>query len=93
MVEWLVEFLKTQGTAAAVIIVSVWFMIRELRMDQKRTGDDVSAIRGRMDCFEKSQHACQLDIAREYATKVDLEKESERINSHETRISKLEGRS
>lgn len=74
-----------QAPSTAIILVVLYLLVRRLL-------DDTNAIRKRMDCFEKSQHACQLDVAREYATKKDLDKESERIDSHESRISKLEGR-
>lgn len=45
----------------------------------------------RMDCFETSQHACQLDNAKFFATKAELHDVEGTLTNHESRISRLEG--
>ena len=82
--DWLLELAK-YGSGPAVIIGFLQWSFARLR-------DDVSAIKGRMDCFEKSQHICQLDIAKNYATKDEFGDLEDRVNKHESRISRLEGR-
>ena len=77
--------LVEQPPQTAVIIGVLWYGLRQLK-------EDVAAIKGRMDCFEKSQHACQLDIAKSYATKPELHDVESDVANHESRISRLEGR-
>ena len=44
-----------------------------------------------MDCFESSQHACQLDNAKYFATKGELHELETGVAEHERRISRFEG--
>jgi hypothetical protein len=48
-------------------------------------------IERRMDCFEKSQHACQISNAKDFATWEAHGKLDGRVDDHERRISTLEG--
>lgn len=51
---------------------------------------DLASIRKRMDCFESSQHACQLQNAKEFATRGEHKALEDKVNDHGGRISKLE---
>lgn len=82
--DWLIELAK-YGSGPAAIIGFIQWSFGKLR-------DDIAAIRGRMDCFERSQHICQLDIAKNYATKDELGDVNGKITNHESRISRLEGK-
>lgn len=77
--------LAEQAPQTAVIICAIWYGLKQLR-------DDVAVIKARMDCFEKSQHACQLDNAKEFATKVEVHDVGTRVNGLESRVSRIEGR-
>ena len=82
--DWIIELAKYASGPAAIIGFMQWSFLK--------LSDDIAAIRSRMDCFEKSQHICQLDIAKNYATKDELGDLEGRVNKHESRISRLEGR-
>ena len=85
MTDWILRLIAEQGPSTGLILLTIWYGLKGLR-------EDVHVVKSRMDCFEKSQHACQLDVAKDYATKSELRRESDRLDSHESRISKLEGR-
>ena len=40
----------------------------------------------RMDCFETSQHACQLDNTKFFATKAELHQVEEKLDRRVTRL-------
>lgn len=85
MTDWILRLIAEQGPSTGLILLTIWYGLKGLR-------EDVNAVKSRMDCFEKSQHACQLDVAKDYVTKAELRRESDRLDAHETRLSKLEGR-
>lgn len=86
------QYLMQQAPAPAVIIVFLWIMLRDLKDGQAQIKADTKLINSRMDCIEKSQHACQLENAKEFATKAEVGKAWERLDDHESRISRMEGR-
>lgn len=53
---------------------------------------DLTKISNRMDCFEKSQHHCQLDIAKEYVTKADLRRVEDQCDRNTEEIATLKGK-
>lgn len=76
--------LAAEAPQTAIILWALYYGLRQLK-------EDVSSIKSRMDCFEKSQHACQLENAKEFATKVDLDSVETRVNELDTRVSRIEG--
>lgn len=84
-------YIKDQGPLAVFFLVSLWFMLRDLKAGQAQIKSDTHKINSRMDCIEKSQHACQLENAKEFATKKDVGELWKRSDNHETRISRIEG--
>ena len=90
--EGLWPYLKDQGPAVVVIVVSLWFMLRDLKHGQAQIKADTKLINSRMDCIEKSQHACQLENAKEFATKKEIGELWKRSDNHESRISRMEGK-
>lgn len=85
-------YLKDQGPAAAVIVTLIWLMLRDLKAGQAQIQADTKLINSRMDCIEKSQHACQLENSKEFATKDEIGKLWVRSDNHESRISRIEGK-
>jgi len=65
--------------STGLIIVMLWYGMKEIstKMDK---------ISRRMDCFETSQHACQLDVAKAYATKADLHCVEDKLDKRITRL-------
>ena len=90
--ELLWAFLKEQGPATGIIVASFWWMLRAVKEGQAQIKADTKLINSRMDCIEKSQHACQLENAREFATKKELGALWTRSDNHESRISRIEGK-
>lgn len=84
MIEWLGKF-ADQAPQTALILGGLYLAVRLLL-------EETRAIKKRMDCFETSQHACQLDNAKSYATKDEMGKAWGRLDDHESRISRMEGR-
>ena len=80
----LLDILKSAPTTGLIIIV-LWY-------GQRGIIEKLDKMSRRMDCFETSQHACQLDIAKSYATKAELHGVESDVANHESRISRLEGR-
>ncbi|HWH69184.1 MAG TPA: hypothetical protein VNT26_07350 [Candidatus Sulfotelmatobacter sp.] len=76
-------------------LVGAGFIAFLLQRGFKQQDRKLEKIEKRMDCFEGAQHACQLDNAKEFATKeevrLDSGKQWERIDNLETRVSRLEG--
>lgn len=58
----------------------------------KSVDTKVKAVSERMDCFEKSQHACQLANAKEFATQADLARLTDRVDAHSADIAGIKGR-
>ena len=85
-------YLKDQGPATVVLVVSFWWMLRAVKDGQAEIKADTKKISSRIDCIEKSQHACQLDNAKEFATKTELGALWTRSDNHESRISRVEGK-
>ena len=54
-------------------------------------GKDIKAMSSRMECFEKSQHTCQLDNEKRFATKDDVAHIWERVDEHATDIAQIKG--
>lgn len=84
MIEWLGKFAE-QAPQTALILGGLYLAVRLLL-------EETRAIKKRMDCFESSQHACQLDNAKYFATKSEMGESWKRIDNHESRISRLEGK-
>ena len=80
----LLDILKSAPTTGLILIV-LWY-------GQRGIIEKLDKMSRRMDCFETSQHACQLDIAKSYATKAELHDVESDVANHESRISRLEGR-
>ena len=80
----LLDILKSAPTTGLIIIV-LWY-------GQRGIIEKLDKMSRRMDCFETSQHACQLDIAKSYATKTELHDVESDVANHESRISRLEGK-
>lgn len=80
----LLDILKSAPTTGLIIIV-LWY-------GQRGIIEKLDKMSRRMDCFETSQHACQLDIAKSYATKAELHDVESDVANHESRISRLEGK-
>ena len=88
-----------------VILAIVVFILFEMRNREEKNKErhdntmgaisavktDVSAMKSRMDCFESSQHACQLENAKSFATKEEVDDVYAKIDDHERRISRIEG--
>lgn len=84
MIEWLGKF-ADQAPQTALILGGLYLAVRLLL-------EETRAIKKRMDCFETSQHTCQLANAKDYATKDEIGKVWGRVDDHESRISRMEGR-
>jgi hypothetical protein len=84
MIEWLGKF-ADQAPQTALVLGGLYLAVRQITAD-------LAVIKRRMDCFETSQHACQLANAKDFATKTELGKTWDRIDDHESRISRIEGK-
>lgn len=65
------DTLATLATVASPLLsggLLVWLIQRGFN----KQDESLSGIKKRMDCFESSQHACQLENAKSFATKADL---------------------
>lgn len=80
---WL-TFAATIAGPAAVL----WYQRREFNKQDA----SISAIKSRMDCFEQSQHACQLENARHFATKDELGRIASTVDGHSKDIAEIKGR-
>ena len=74
----LFELLKS-APSTALIVAMLWY-------GQKGIVEKIDKMSRRMDCFEQSQHACQLDNVRSYATKADLHCVEEKLDKRITRL-------
>lgn len=84
MIEWFSKF-ADQAPQTALILLGLYLAVRKLT-------EEMATIKSRMDCFETSQHACQLANAKDFVTKQELGKTWDRIDDHESRISRIEGK-
>lgn len=80
----LIDILRSAPMTGSVLL-ALWYV-------QKAILAKLDKVDRRMDCFESSQHACQLDNAKYFATKSDIGEAWKRIDNHESRISRLEGK-
>ena len=83
-VEAIISELWKQLPNTALIIVAIGWGIKAVL-------DRLAQMSRRMDCFESTQHACQLDNAKYFATKAELYEVETDVAEHERRISRLEG--
>lgn len=65
----------------------LWYQQREFTASKKA----VEGIKARMDCFEKAQHACQLENATNFATKDDVAHIWERVDENTRDIATIKG--
>lgn len=82
--ETIISELWKQFPSTALIILALGWGIKSVL-------DKLTHMSRRMDCFESSQHACQLDNAKYFATKGELHELETGVAEHERRISRLEG--
>lgn len=93
MTEWMpaiAAFASVAGPGAVI-----WLQRRAFnKQDEaiKSVDTKVKAVSDRMDCFEKSQHACQLANAKEFATKDELDRLTNRVDTHSADIAGIKGR-
>ena len=80
---FILELLKNEA-GTGLIIFMLW-------LGQRAITQRLDKMSRRMDCFETSQHACQLDNAKYFATKDELHEVETDVAEHERRISRLEG--
>lgn len=71
------------GSALVLIFLRLW--TSELR-------DAVKKVASRMDCFEQSQHACQLENAKVFTTKLEHQALDTKVDEIDTRVTRLESR-
>lgn len=83
--EAIISELLRQLPTTGLILLALGFGIKAIL-------NEVATVRRRMDCFETSQHACQLENAKCFATKDELHEVERGLAGHESRISRLEGR-
>jgi hypothetical protein len=55
-------------------------------------GRSIDSLEERMRASEKAQADCQLELARGYATRQEMERVGERLENHSTRLTILEER-
>ena len=80
----LLDILKS-APQTGVIIVMLWY-------GQRGIVERIDKMARRMDCFEQSQHACQIANVKDFATKTDLADLENKVERHESRISRIEGK-
>lgn len=80
----LIEILRTAPTTG-LILVMLWY-------GQSRILEALTKVTRRMDCFEQSQHACQLDNVRVFATRSEMEAVERDVSEHDRRITRLEAK-
>lgn len=84
MIEWLGKF-ADQAPQTALVLFGLYLAVKKLM-------EEMAVIKRRMDCYETSQYACRLDNAKYFATKSEMGESWKRIDNHESRISRLEGK-
>jgi ubiquinone biosynthesis protein UbiJ len=84
MDSFLMDILKS-APQTGVIIVMLWY-------GQKGIVERIDKMARRMDCFEQSQHACQLANLKDFASKEELASLESKVDRHESRISRIEGK-
>ncbi|WP_300158271.1 hypothetical protein [Solidesulfovibrio sp.] len=73
----------------SLLIGLVLFFTRKWVADVARAIDGLDA---RLRALEKTQADCRVDLARGYATRAEMERVAERLESHATRLTILEER-
>lgn len=68
--------------------LTVWLIQRGFN----KSDDKLSAISKRMDCFEQSQHACQLSNAKDYATWEFVNRLDSKVDGIDTRLTRVESK-
>ena len=71
------------GAAAVLYFQGRHFSIQDAKLNK---------IERRMDCFESSQHTCQLENLQRFAMKEDLHEIERDVDGLKTRVTRLEGR-
>lgn len=86
------------GLQVALVGLLMWFMKREFDSSKKAQTEandahakKIDKVYSRMDCFEASQHACQLANAKDFATKDEIGKVWERLDENSTDIAQIKG--
>lgn len=80
----LLDILKS-APQTGIIVVMLWY-------GQKGIIEKLDKMSRRMDCFEQSQHACQLSNLKDFASKEELASLESKVDRHESRISRIEGK-
>ena len=73
----------------AFLVGLVMFFPRKWVSDVARAIDGLDA---RLRALEKTQTDCRVELARGYATRAEMERVSERLENHATRLAVLEER-
>ena len=84
MENFIVDVLRS-APQTGILIAVLWY-------GQKNIVEKLDKMSRRMDCFEQSQHACQLSNVKDFATKTDLAGLEGKVERHESRISRIEGK-
>ena len=86
------------GLQAALFGLLFWFIKREFDASKRAQGEaneehakKIDKVISRMDCFETSQHACQLELAKTYATKEELKDVWQHTDKNSADIAHLQG--
>lgn len=85
-------------TAAASPILNgilIWLIQRGFaKQDEamRAQAEDIKGIKKRMDCFEDARHECQMDVAKNYATKEEVARFSIKLEEHGERLSAVEAK-
>ena len=83
MENFIVDVLRS-APQTGILIAVLWY-------GQKNIVEKLDKMSRRMDCFEQSQHACQIANVKDFATKTDLADLETKVERHESRISRIEG--
>ena len=83
MENFIVDVLRS-APQTGILIAVLWY-------GQKNIVEKLDKMSRRMDCFEQSQHACQIANVKDFATKTDLADLEGKVERHESRISRIEG--
>ena len=90
---------------AILLAMLAWFIRREMNRGAKdrivanaalhtkldAQGKDIKAVNSRMECFEKAEHACQLENAKTFATKEEIGKVWEHTDRNSADIARIKG--
>lgn len=82
-----------QALSVVSPLIGAGLVLVFMRLWTAQLGRMVETIVKRMDCFEHSQHACQLQNAREYATWEQHNLLSDKVDRMDTRLTRVESKS